>query len=184
MRWQAALREYRRSSVEGVDMGARAPVMFVLCAECGPAGRLVAALEPAAVLQTFGGVENPDDPAIRATIEYAVRQQGVRSILVCGHTGCHARVEPTREESRATVVAQCRSLARRQDDRGPAARAPDRRAAGALRRGRGRRLPLQLRGRQADAARRRGLRPAPFDERRRPQDLRYPRRRGARRAQA
>lgn len=113
MRWQAALREYRRSSVEG-DMDARAPVMFVLCAECGPAGRLVAALDPAAVLQTFGGVENPEDPAIRATIEYAVRQQGVRSILVCGHTGCRARAEPTREESRAAVVAQCRRL---RDDR-------------------------------------------------------------------
>ena len=68
------------------------------------------------------------------------------------------RTDPGREPSnRGRAVP---ALARRQGDRRAAAGAPGRRAAGPLRRGRGRRIPLQLRERQAHAARRRGIRTA------------------------
>ena len=97
--------------------------MFVLCSENYAAAAVVAACEPAIVLQTLGGARDPSDVSTRATFEYALRRKGVRRIVVCGHLACQAvALEPplrqradARTTTQADVVAQCRKL--RQDAR-------------------------------------------------------------------
>lgn len=110
MSFQAALRAYRRNSLEEAPMDDRVSTMFVLCAECGAANQLVAACQPAVIFQAFGGLRDPEEPAARATLEYAIEKQGVRQVLVCGHHGCGAVGDPSARATRAAVVAQCRAL--------------------------------------------------------------------------
>ena len=116
--WHEALRAYRRRSLERKPYEA-SDVMFVLCSENHAASAVVAAWEPAIVLQTFGGARDPSDASTRATFEHAVRQHGVRRVIVCGHLGCKAgaldRGADARMATQADVVAQCRRL--RQDAR-------------------------------------------------------------------
>ncbi len=114
--WHDALQNYRRRSLQPAT-DAASDVMFVLCSENYAAAAVVAACEPAMVLQTFGAARDPADAAVRATFEYALRVKRVRKIVFCGHLGCQAvafdgdvdRLTATRAE----VVAQCRKL--RQD---------------------------------------------------------------------
>ena len=114
--WHEALRTYRRRSFTG-DPDETSNVMFVLCSENHAAAAVVAACEPAIVLQTFGGARDPSDASTRATFEYAVRLNGVRKVIVCGHLGCQAIAldggADARTRTQADVVAQCRRL--RQD---------------------------------------------------------------------
>lgn len=113
--WHDALRAYRRRPLTDAADPEPSNVMFVICSESHAAGELVAAFEPALVLQTFGGARTPSDAGTQATIEYAVRSRGVRHIVVCGHEGC--RAVPTsgrssREATQADAVAQCLALRR------------------------------------------------------------------------
>jgi len=111
-RWNDAVRTYRRLPLEG-GHGDGNPVMFVLCSESHAATPLVAAFEPAMVLQTFGGVRSPADPGVFATIELAVRTKGVRHLVVCGHEGCLACAEASgdaRASTQKDAVAQLRAL--------------------------------------------------------------------------
>jgi len=114
--WHEALRTYRRRSVTDLH-DETSNVMFVLCSENHAAAAVVAACEPAIVLQTFGGARDPADASTRATFEYAVRLKGVRKVIVCGHLGCKAVAldggADARTKTQADVVAQCRRL--RQD---------------------------------------------------------------------
>ncbi|MEO5730068.1 MAG: carbonic anhydrase, partial [Byssovorax sp.] len=89
-RWHDALRAHRRRPLTGAPDNELSNVMFVLCSESHAAAELVAAFEPALVLQLFGGARTPSDAATRATIAYAVRDRGVRHVVVCGHEGCLA----------------------------------------------------------------------------------------------
>jgi carbonic anhydrase len=116
-RWRDSLRAYRRRSLEGDGAKEPGDVMFVLCSENAAAAPLVAACEPAIVLQTFGGARTPADTTTRATIEYAVKQKGVRHIVVCGHEGCHAvrpRGASARAATQADAAAQAADLRRDQ----------------------------------------------------------------------
>ena len=93
--------------------------MVVLCSENYAALAVLAACEPAIVLQTFGGARDPSDASTRATFEYAVRLNAVRRVIVCGHLACQAVAldegANARTATQADVVAQCRSL--REDSR-------------------------------------------------------------------
>lgn len=100
--WQEALRRYRRRSIHPSSADA-AGMMFILCSEDAAAAGLVAACEPALVLQAFGGVRDPSCPSTRATIEYAIRIAGVRKLILCAHQGCRASPCPESME-------QCRAL--------------------------------------------------------------------------
>lgn len=114
-RWHDALRAYRRRPLTGAPENELSNVMFVLCSESSAAAELVSAFEPALVLQTFGGARTPADAGTRATIEYAVRERGVRHVVVCGHHGCRAAAssgQGSREATQADAVAQCLALRR------------------------------------------------------------------------
>ncbi|MFO0672621.1 MAG: carbonic anhydrase [Polyangiaceae bacterium] len=107
--WHEALRSFRRRSFEDLaDGGCRA--LFVLCAEDSAAAALVAACEPACVLQTFGGVVDAACTSTRGTFEHAIRTLGVRHVFVCGHASCAAASEAT--TPRGDAIAQCRRLER------------------------------------------------------------------------
>lgn len=116
--WHEALRTDRRRSFR-CDRHETSDVMFVLCSENYAASAVLAACEPAIVLQTFGGARDPSEAATRATFEYAVRSNAVRRVIVCGHLACQAvaldKGANARTATQADVVAQCRSL--RQDSR-------------------------------------------------------------------
>lgn len=85
-------------------------VMVVLCSENYAAGALLAACEPAIVLQTFGGAPEPLDSSTRATFEYGIKLKRVRRVVVCGHLGCNAVALEGGGDARAHVVDQCRRL--------------------------------------------------------------------------
>lgn len=68
----------------------KANLLFVLCSEDAGGTSLIAACEPAIVLQSLGGARFPGEEATRATFDYAIRLQGVRRLVVCGHSGCRA----------------------------------------------------------------------------------------------
>lgn len=112
-RWYDALRIYRHFSLEKATAREPRPLMFVLCSENYAAAALVAGCEPALVLQMPGGAQNPADGTTRATFDYAIREQGVRNVVVCGHQGCRM-VEPQgldpRRATQAAVVSQCVAL--------------------------------------------------------------------------
>lgn len=111
-KWQSALGEYRRRSLGRAEPG-RLPVLFVLCSEDLAAASLASACDPTMVLQTLGGAKNPRDEATRATLQHAVRNAGVRHVVVCGHEGCKG-IEgldgDPRKSSQTALVAQCRAL--------------------------------------------------------------------------
>lgn len=115
--WHEALRTFRRRSLQ--DNHETSDVMFVLCSENHAAAAVLASLEPAIVLQTFGGARAPSEASTRSAFEYAIGLKGVRRVVVCGHLGCQAVAlddgADARTATQADVVAQCRRL--RQDAR-------------------------------------------------------------------
>lgn len=109
-RWHEALRSYRRIPLEGDPANEPSSVMFVLCSENYAAAALVAACEPALVLQTLGGARDPADESTRATFEHAIVKRGVRHVVVCGHQACEAVASggtDSRCATQAAVVSQC-----------------------------------------------------------------------------
>jgi len=114
-RWQEALRVYRRRPMEGASMEEPSNVMFVLCSESHAAAAVVAACEPAMVLQILGGASSPLGSSAIATIEYAVKSRGVRHLVVCGHDGCRAGSASGRGDRaamQAETARQCLDLGR------------------------------------------------------------------------
>ena len=112
-RWHDALRSYRRRSLRDDQHTEPNDVMFVLCSENYAAAELVAAVEPAIVLQSLGGARSPSDAGVRATFEYGIVRKSVRQVVVCGHLDCCAVAADggdSRAATEADVSAQCRAL--------------------------------------------------------------------------
>jgi carbonic anhydrase len=94
----AALRAYRTRAAESRSRDAAAPVsaLFVICSEHASANALVAAVEPALVLQNLGArvpAERSGDSGDFVTVEVAFELVGVRHVVVVGHSGCCIRPE-------------------------------------------------------------------------------------------
>lgn len=111
MPWREGLRAFRAQCETAMEESTPNPWMFVLCSENASGAALAASFRPAIVLQLLAGLESPSDTATRATVEYAVRAAGVRTVVFFGHDGCHgARGDMSHAATQSHVVEQCRAL--------------------------------------------------------------------------
>ncbi len=84
--------------------------MFILCSDDHFGAGLIAECGASIVLQTPGGAATPLEPQTRATLEYAVLQEGVRHVVVLAHQGCRSVRHALPEAPREQALAQWRSL--------------------------------------------------------------------------
>lgn len=91
----SALRSYRLRSAVRRPEGSGAPrsALFVICSEHVAATAFAAAVDPALVLQNFGGTVPPPGAVSGgdvSTLAYALQQERVRHVVLCGHAACRA----------------------------------------------------------------------------------------------
>lgn len=75
------------------------------CSEDFAASRLVAGWRPRVVLQTFGGLVDPDESVAAATLSYAFDGLRLGRLIVVTHEGCAADPRPAAERLRGLLEA-------------------------------------------------------------------------------
>jgi hypothetical protein len=98
-----ALATFRRRDEESA---APLPALFVLEPEMSATAAVTASWSPASSLQVLGATDERGLAAGRATIERAVREQAVRTLVLCGE----GTVRPDQARDRERLLAACAAL--------------------------------------------------------------------------
>lgn len=96
----------------------RPPFLLVGCCDARMPMDLITQASPGHLFlhRNVANQVNPEDPAIQASLEFAIGSLGVRHIIVCGHTGCGGVKAALAGESSPAVdrwVEPIRELAQR-----------------------------------------------------------------------
>lgn len=95
--YQHGIVSFRRRGLERRQDDVSLPAAFVLDAHMSVAAELVASFRPASTLQLRGGARQTSSAEVAATLEHAVEQQGVRTIVVCMQDTRPPESSPLRE---------------------------------------------------------------------------------------
>jgi carbonic anhydrase len=91
-RWVRAREEDDPETFPALARIHRPPYLLVGCCDARKPLDLITGASPGHLFihRNVGNQVRPDDPAIEASLEFALGVLGVRHLIICGHTGCGA----------------------------------------------------------------------------------------------
>jgi carbonic anhydrase len=120
-RWAEARRREDPETFPLLARSHRPPFLLVGCCDARKPMDLLTGAAPGHLFlhRNVANQVRPDDPAILASLEFAIGTLGVRHLIVCGHTGCGGMAAALADEPGPAVrgwTAPVRALAREMAD--------------------------------------------------------------------